>query len=539
MTSLTRTRLSLLVIASLILGLISLSPAANSLTTNLEIQAITDSNSGEVRLTFNSKIARASVRSYQITATPNTPNAASYSKTFTRRVSGYVLQRVTSLTPGTDYKFRVSIRTTNNRVINSADFNFYTRSIKPTTPVITRAFETDSDEAVIYFDAPANDGQTPVLYYTAKANPGNATGITLQRGSGSITITELTKSTTYTFTVTAHNINGTSVESKPSLPVTTLANKIIRVAPASSSSSGSTLAAPAFTLSLAAETKTVGILATGYGYSITSTGGTIASYSISPDLPDGLTFNTSNGLISGRATETRTATTHTITATNATGSASNTYRLRVNGDIGDIGPGGGRIFYYSAAGFNCGANFTDTGSATGEKCRYLEVAPTGWNGGASDPTRLWGANGKVLGLTGRSHNNADLLNARDIGVGYRDSILIVNRPETTNAAALARAYNGSSLNDWYLGSPVELTLLCQWARGLPSNIESGCTNSGTLVSGFTGGSYWSSTQEAGPDSYAYQVNFNGTNPGTPPTNLMVGASLRASAILSVRPIRAF
>jgi hypothetical protein len=538
-TSLTRTRLSLLVIASLILGLISLSPAANSLTSNLEIQAITDSNSGEVRLTFNSKIARASVRSYQITATPNTPNAASYSKTFTRRVSGYVLQRVTSLTPETDYKFRVSIRTTNNRVINSADFNFYTRSIKPTTPVITRAFETDSDEAVIYFDAPANDGQTPVLYYTAKANPGNATGITLQRGSGSITITELTKSTTYTFTVTAHNINGTSVESKPSLPVTTLANKIIRVAPASSSSSGSTLAAPAFTLSLAAETKTVGILATGYGYSITSTGGTIASYSISPDLPDGLTFNTSNGLISGRATETRTATTHTITATNATGSASNTYRLRVNGDIGDIGPGGGRIFYYSAAGFNCGANFTDTGSATGEKCRYLEVAPTGWNGGASDPTRLWGANGKVLGLTGRSHNNADLLNARDIGVGYRDSILIVNRPETTNAAALARAYNGSSLNDWYLGSPVELTLLCQWARGLPSNIESGCTNSGTLVSGFTGGSYWSSTQEAGPDSYAYQVNFNGTNPGTPPTNLMVGASLRASAILSVRPIRAF
>jgi len=535
--SVMRTRLSLLVIASLILGLISLSPDANSHTPNPEVLAITDGNTGEVRLTFNSKIARASVRSYQITATPNTPNSASYSKTFTRKVSGYISQRITALTPGTDYKFRVSIRTTNNRMINSADFNFYTASTRPTVPVITRAFETDSDEAVVYFDAPANDGQTPVLYYTAKANPGNATGITLQRGSGSITITGLTKSTTYTFTITAHNINGTSVESKPSLPVTTLANKIIRVAPASSSSGGSTLAAPAFTLSLAAETKTVGILSTGY--SITPTGGTIASYSISPDLPAGLSFSTSDGLITGRATETRTATTHTITATNATGSASNTYRLRVNGDIGDIGPGGGRIFYYSAAGFNCGTNFTDTGSATGEKCRYLEVAPTGWNGGASDPTRLWGANGKVLGLTGRSHNNADLLNARDIGVGYRDSILIVNRPETTNAAALARAYNGSSLNDWYLGSPVELTLLCQWARGLPSNIESGCTNSGTLVSGFTGGSYWSSTQEAGPDSYAYQVNFNGTNPGTPPTNLMVGASLRTSAILSVRPIRAF
>ena len=528
-----RTRLSFVVIASLILGLISFSPAANSLTTNLEIQAITDSNSGEVRLTFNSNIARASVRSYQITATPNTPNAASYSKTFTRKVSGYVLQRVTSLTPGTDYKFRVSIRTTNNRVINSADFNFYTRSIKPTTPVITRAFETDSDEAVIYFDAPANDGQTPVLYYTAKANPGNATGITLQRGSGSITISGLTKSTTYTFTITAHNINGTSVESKPSLPVTTLANKIVRVAPAAS---GSTLAAPAFTLSSSSQSVTVNSAITTV--TNTPTGGTIASYAISPAAPAGLTFSTSTGQLSGTPTSTQSSTAYTITATNATGSATRTFTLTVTAivyTVGQTGPGGGKIFYVASSPFACGPTLATT-------CTYLEVAPSGWaNGGtpAVDPTRLWGANEIVSGLTGRAHNNADLLNARDIGVGYRDSILIVNRPETTNAAALARAYNGSSLNDWYLGSPVELALLCQWARGLPSNIESGCTNSGTLVSGFTGGSYWSSTQEAGPDSYAYQVNFNGTNPTTPPNALMVGASLRGSAILSVRPIRAF
>ena len=321
-----RTRLSFLVIASPILGLISLSPAANSLTTNLEIQAITDSNSGEVRLTFNSKIARAAVRSYSITATPNTPNAAPYSKTFTRKVSGYVLQRVTALTPGTDYKFRVSIRTTNNRVINSADFNFYTRSIKPTTPVITTAFETDSDEAVIYFDAPANDGQTPVLYYTARANPGNATGITLQRGSGSITIGGLTKSTTYTFTVTAHNINGTSVESKPSLPVTTLANKIIRVAPASSSG-GSTLAAPAFTLSSSSQSVTVNSAITTV--TNTPTGGTIASYAISPAVPAGLTFSNSTGQLSGTPTSTQSSTAYTITATNASGSATRTFTLRV------------------------------------------------------------------------------------------------------------------------------------------------------------------------------------------------------------------
>jgi hypothetical protein len=506
-----RTRLSLLVIASLILGLISLSPAANSLNTNLEIQAITDSDSGKVRLTFNSKIARASVRSYQITATPNTPNAASYSKTFTRKVSGYVLQRIPALTPGIDYKFRVSIRTTKNRVINSAYFNFYTRSIKPTTPLITRAFETDSDEAVVYFDAPANDGGTPVLYYTAKANPGNATGTTLQRGSGSITITGLTKSTTYTFTVTAHNINGASIESKPSLPVTTLANKIIRVAPASSSSGGSTLAAPAFTLSLAAETKTVGILSTGY--SITPTGGTIASYSISPALPAGLSFSTSDGLITGRATETRTATTHTITATNATGSASNTYRLRVNGDLGDVGPGGGRIFYYSAAGFNCGP----TRAAT---CNYLEVAPpalglASWDTDTvNSVSRTWAQSPHQ---TTAVPDFGDRTNAQLIGYGYRNTQLIINQgnsDSTTSAAALAQSFRGGGFSDWYLPSKDELNQMCKWQRGitgvalttLTTVCGGGNLNSGTGASGFITGRYWSSTEYDANDAWYQSFN---------------------------------
>jgi hypothetical protein len=525
-----RTRLSLLILSILVFSFI---PSISfSSSPNLEIQAITDSNSGEVRLTFNSKIARASVRSYQITATPNTPNAASYSKTFTKKVSGYVLQRIPALTPGIDYKFRVSIRTTKNRVINSAYFNFYTRSIKPTTPLITRAFETDSDEAVVYFDAPANDGGTPVLYYTAKANPGNATGTTLQQGSGSITITGLTKSTTYTFTVIAHNINGASIESKPSLPVTTLANKIIRVAPASS---GPTLAAPAFTISASAETKTVGILATGYGYSITSTGGTIASYSISPALPAGLTLSPSDGLITGRATETRTATTHIITATNAAGSASASYRLRVTGDIGDIGPGGGRIFYYLAAGFNCGASFTDTGSPTGEKCKYLEAAPSLWNGGDSDPRPKWA---QTVTSTVASPDTAT---ATGTGWGYRNTRAIVSQGNTdplTSAAALADShtftFSGVVYADWYLPSQHELNQMCKWARGISdTNVTTVCTG-GTINTelGFAESTYWSSTEYAPLGANAWFQRFS------------TGAGLQQdwtskTASAGVRPIRAF
>jgi hypothetical protein len=320
-----RTRLSFFLITALTIIFVPSAPNSTAATSNVEIQAITDAKAGSVDLTFNSKIAKASVVTYQITAKPTTLGAASYSKTFTKKVSGYISQRVTPLTPGTNYKFNVIIKTTNKKVFNSTDFKFYTASKKPTGPVITKAIATDADEAIVYFDAPDNDGQTPVLYYTANSYPGYGAGIALQEGSGSITITGLTPSSTYAFTITAHNINGSSLESKPSEPVTTLATKLIRVA--STSSNGTNLGAPAFTLSRSAETRTVGISSSGY--TITDTGGTIDNYAISPALPAGLTFSTSTGLISGAPTETRTATTHTITATNASGSATATLILTV------------------------------------------------------------------------------------------------------------------------------------------------------------------------------------------------------------------
>lgn len=524
-----RARLLFFLASALILTLTPFSLTSTTANINLEIQAITDAKTGSVDLTFNSKFAKASVLSYQITAKPNTLGAASYSKTFTRKVTGYISQRITPLTPGTNYKFKVTIKTTNKKVFNSADFSFYTASTRPNVPVITKAIETDADEAVVYFDAPNNDGQTPVLYYTANAYPGYATGITLQQGSGSITLTGLTKATTYRFTVTAHNINGTSDESLLSEPIKTLSEKIIKVTPASTS--GSTLAAPAFTLSLAAETKTVGILSAGYA--ITETGGT-ATYSISPALPAGLSFSTSTGLISGTPTETRTATTHTITATNASGSASNTYRLRVNGDLGDIGPGGGRIFYYSPVGFNCGP----TRAAT---CKYLEVAPALWNGGASDPGRTWAQfSNQTLAVNNAS--SPETATATGIGWGYRNTRAIIlqgNANTASSAAALADSHtvtiSGVVYDDWYLPSSSELNQMCKWARGVPWISDATDCSGGTLNSPIYGAGdagfgtwYWTSTQASAP---AQAVNSLLSGPFQSDGN--------KSGVNAVRPIRAF
>jgi hypothetical protein len=92
------------------------------------------------------------------------------------------------------------------------------------------------------------------------------------------------------------------------------------------------VSAPAFTISKSTETAYVGTAISGY--SINSTGGAVASYSISPDISttpsNGISFNTSTGLISGTPTAAAPAVTYTITGTNASGSATATYALTVN-----------------------------------------------------------------------------------------------------------------------------------------------------------------------------------------------------------------
>jgi hypothetical protein len=65
------------------------------------------------------------------------------------------------------------------------------------------------------------------------------------------------------------------------------------------------------------------------GYTISSTGGAVTSYSISPAAPKGLTFSSTTGLLSGKPEVVAAATIYTVTATNSIGSSSKTYTLTV------------------------------------------------------------------------------------------------------------------------------------------------------------------------------------------------------------------
>ena len=202
--------------------------------------------------------------------------------------------------------------------------NLYTRSAAlPSKPVITQVSSTSYESVSLALARdPAANLDAPIAYYTITSSKGDVKRVNSWREL-TVTVSGLKSSTSYTFTITATSVDGTSLVSESSLPVTTQ----VYVAPVAEVTTAP-LAAPAFTLSASAETKTVNTAITGY--TISSTGGTIASYAISPAAPAGLTFNTTTGVLSGTPTSTQSATAYTVTATNATGSATQTFTLTVS-----------------------------------------------------------------------------------------------------------------------------------------------------------------------------------------------------------------
>lgn len=331
----------------------------------------------------------------------------------------------------------------------------------PAKPVIAEAVSFGHDSASLKLaQDPAASPDAPIAFYTITSTTVDTrTAVIVQSQKVyywkdlSLAINTLQASTRYTFTVSATTADGTSPVSISSIPVTTPA--YVPPAPAATTAS---LAVPAFSLSASAETKTVNTSITGY--TITSTGGTIASYAISPAAPAGTTFNTSTGLISGTPTSTQSAILYTVTATNVTGSATQTFTLTVRDvgvySIGDVGPAGGTIFYTSNSGFACGPTLAAT-------CNYLELSTLlnrtlPWSIG-SFPTQLVPSPG------------AD---KSDIGAGYRNTLSIVAQNGTydtsSNAyeAGAAQANLSGGYSDWYLPSKDELQAIYDYNSSLPS-----------------------------------------------------------------------
>ena len=189
--------------------------------------------------------------------------------------------------------------------------------------------------------------------------------------------------------------------------------------------------------------------------------------------------------------------------------------------VGEIGPGGGIVFYVSTD------FFTSSGSTCDTACKYLEVAPATWQsaGGAiveNDSYFQW-LDDYIYGATGQDKITAstegysvDEKANWKIGQGlYNTSVMKVpgSISSTSQAAVLAYA-GGSAAGQWFIPSMNELNELCKYARGQTTgNPKVACDGNGTLKTGTAnefGGFvendyYWTSTEDNG--SYARVQSF--------------------------------
>jgi hypothetical protein len=168
--------------------------------------------------------------------------------------------------------------------------------------------------------------------------------------------------------------------------------------------------------------------------------------------------------------------------------------------VGDIGPGGGKVFYVQASGtFACGAALSST-------CKYLEAAPTSGTAAWTDAPYAWSGNtSEAIGADAQG---------TAIGTGYRNTQAMVTQSSTADrAGTIARAYRGpNNLSDWYLPSKNELNqLYIEKAR----------------IGGFWTEWYWSSSEVDATEAWP-QYFGNGLQYGYFKTPLVY-----------VRPVRAF
>jgi gliding motility-associated-like protein len=138
-------------------------------------------------------------------------------------------------------------------------------------------------------------------------SPSLPAGLTINITTGVITGTPSAVSSQTSYVVTGTNASGT---------VTATVVMTVNIAPPA----GLTYTSPnVYTVGTAIGTLTP-----------TSTGGAIASYSVSPSLPAGLTINTTTGVITGTPSAVSTQTSYVVTGTNASGTVTATVVMTVN-----------------------------------------------------------------------------------------------------------------------------------------------------------------------------------------------------------------
>lgn len=259
-----------------------------------------------------------------------------------------------------------------------------------------------------------------------------------------------------------------------------------------------------------------------------------------------------------------------------------------NFKVGDVGPGGGLIYYFRSEGFACGSQLT-------QRCNYLEVAPRDWGLQFPDSSgflpaayrerwssfschatrcnQSWGyesVSGSYYPYPNTSvslafvycANYVDFLDVQNIGVysdtsvtmgrGFRDSVVLSTKRECLGydsaynrvAASAARWYRGGGKSDWFLPSIAELTELMVFQKSYTSDFWNGISQDFPPYALEQGMAYWSSTPRTTSEAYVGWLPSPDNifrNPNWWPSFMGEPKDDRGTGYewINVRPIRAF
>ncbi|NBY21424.1 MAG: hypothetical protein EBQ73_00785 [Gammaproteobacteria bacterium] len=183
--------------------------------------------------------------------------------------------------------------------------------------------------------------------------------------------------------------------------------------------------------------------------------------------------------------------------------------------VGDVGPGGGVIFFKATARQPWG--------------QYLEAAPASWYGGTADPLAHW-CNHAVSYLPSPLDGDKKFPSTSEpIGKGWSNT-QIMDENCAYGAANISRDYYGGGKTDWFLPSLGELASM---------------QGQGSILNLDPYACYWSSTEVLKDGGCSLGIGYYKAYPGDSPdkawskSGAIPACASKKAGNCFVRPIRAF
>jgi hypothetical protein len=315
-----------------------------------------------------------------------------------------------------------------------------------TAPVLSAQSATSVTQTTATLNFTAGEAGTYfyLVYPSASSAPDSATVVS--QGASAPTVVKGTSSATAS--ANAVSVTGLSAGTAYKAYVV-VRDSSGNVSLVSAISLTTVVASPAFTLSSSSETRTYAT--SGTAFTINSTGGLIASFSISA-TPPGMNFDTSTGTLTGAPTTVASATTYTVTATNVSGTATRNFVLTVAARPITI-KAADKTTTYSGAAASIVNSYSITSGTLAGSDTFTALTYTYSSVALSYNSQTAPTNAATYTIT-PSAASFSVGSASNYTITYATGILTINKADsiTVTATPSTTTYNASPITPAYLVS---------------------------------------------------------------------------------------